>query len=185
MKRLVCMLLVCILFTGCTGNRAAPYVSQPARTVVPSKTLLAPAAGSTGTFAPAPAQTDAGAASPEPPVIAHSATPSPSPQPLPPSGDWQITSKTAGLVERLYQDRLGPVGQIWALAGSPDGRLLAVAGPGGVILLDGETLEIVTELDIHIPVASLSFSKDGAAWLPMGIPAPFRCGTWQTKRHFR
>ena len=160
MKRLVCMLLVCILFTGCAGNRAAPYASQPTRPGIPSNTRLATVAGSTGT--PAPAQTDVGAANPEPPVIAYSATPSPSPQPLPPSGDWQITSKTAGLVERLYQARLGPVGQIWALAWSPDGRRLAASGPGGVVLLDGETLEIVTELDIHIPVASLMFSKDGS-----------------------
>lgn len=88
-------------------------------------------------------------------------TPSATPSPRPPSGDWQISAAGAGDVKQLTQVKLNPLGAVADLAWSVDGKLLAAAGAGGVLLLDPATLAVKQVLETRAPTASLSFSADG------------------------
>lgn len=88
-------------------------------------------------------------------------TPTPSAVPLPPSGDWQITTRNAGDVRLLNSTRGATLGAVRQLAWSPDGKWLAAAGTGGALLIDAQTLQPAGEL---FPIAALqgfTFSADG------------------------
>ncbi|WP_082390279.1 peptidoglycan-binding protein [Ornatilinea apprima] len=91
-------------------------------------------------------------------------TPSPMPSataiPLPPSGDWAITADTASLIENLYEMKLSKVGDVVDIAWSPDGKNLAVLGPAGILMLDGETLEINGEFQVSGRNSYVSFSAN-------------------------
>lgn len=100
----------------------------------------------------------AGSESSATPPLASSATP----LPPPPSGDWAITAGTQSDLRQLFQLKPAPIGKIFDLAWSPDGRVLAASGSSGLVLLDGETLEIIRELETTGRFSSLSFSADGA-----------------------
>ena len=76
-------------------------------------------------------------------------------------GDWEITAKSAAEIRQVYQLKNSPTGTVFGLAYSPDGRTLAASGPGGVVLLDGETLQLQRELDARGRFSQLSFSADG------------------------
>ena len=87
--------------------------------------------------------------------------PTTTPIPLPPTGDWRILPRTAQEIEQLYSKRLSPFGAVYNILWSPDGSILAVSGKTGVVLLDGETLELQRELPSAAQSVSLSFSSDG------------------------
>lgn len=93
-------------------------------------------------------------------------TPTPIPMPsatalpLPPSGDWAITADTASLIENLYELKLSKVGDVVDIAWSPDGKNLAVLGPAGILMLDGETLEINGEFQVSGRNSYISFSAN-------------------------
>lgn len=145
-------LLTCL--TGCGDRATAPATRAGAAVQLSSSTP--PAAQPTTAKLPA-----ATASMPIPAAVTPSLTPSASPIAPPPSGDWQITSQTLADVQQLYQTKLGPVGIIWDLAWSPDGKILAVSGENGIGLFDGETLELKQELEANAQYASLVFSADG------------------------
>lgn len=108
-------------------------------------------------------------------------TPSPSPSataiPLPPSGDWAITAQTASLIENLYEMKLSKVGDVVDIAWSPDGKNLAVLGSAGILMLDGETLEINGEFQVSGSNRQISFSANNQ-WLVATNAITYQTQIW-------
>ncbi len=102
--------------------------------------------------------TPAGAATPSPTARV---TPTPSAVPLPPSGDWQITTRNATDVRLLNTTRGAMLGAVRQLAWSPDGQWLAAAGTGGALLIDAQTLQPTGELFSIAALQGFTFSADG------------------------
>jgi WD40 repeat protein len=98
------------------------------------------------------------------PQSAFTATPS--------AGKLQIGVENAGQLELLFEARGDPIGEVKALAWTPDGKQLVVAGTGGTALLHGETLEPLEELSIAGPVSYLAFSNDGKRLAAGGFSIP-------------
>ncbi len=85
----------------------------------------------------------------------------PSPAALQATGNWEITPKNLADLRQVYQLKPSPLGIIYDLVYSPDGRILAASGSGGAVLFDGEKLEVIRELETRGRFSSLSFSADG------------------------
>jgi WD40 repeat protein len=94
------------------------------------------------------------------PATAPAILPSTTAIPLPPSGNWSITAETSDQIQNLFELRLSKTGKILDIAWSPDGSQLAALGSAGIILLNGETLEILHELEVTGKYTSISFSAD-------------------------
>ncbi|NMC55476.1 MAG: hypothetical protein GYA48_17775 [Chloroflexi bacterium] len=108
-------------------------------------------------------------------------TPSPIPTataiPLPPSGDWAITAQTASLIDNLYEMKLSKVGDVVDIAWSPDGKNLAVLGSAGILMLDGETLEINDEFRVSGRNSYVSFSANNQ-WLAATNAITYQTQIW-------
>ncbi len=89
--------------------------------------------------------------------------------PSPPSGDWRINAENAKGLEKLWEMKPAQIGTPSDLVWSPDGALVAVAGPGGVVLLDGETLTLVRTLETDSMFSRITFSADGKRLAATGL----------------
>jgi len=158
MKRVLCILVLIVLLTGCGGGNTRSLNKPPLEIKDISSPQVAVQSHTPGeTGATSPEQS-----APASPVASTAGTTStPSPIPLPPSGNWQITVENSDLVTLLSTTRGAVPGRIFMMTWSPDGKLLAVAGSGGALLLDGFTLQTLQELDLAAPATNFSFSRDG------------------------
>ena len=80
--------------------------------------------------------------------------------PLPPSGEWAITAQTASEIQKLYELKLSKVGDVVDISWSPDGKALAILGSAGIVMLDGETLDIINEFQVNGRNSYIFFSAD-------------------------
>lgn len=80
--------------------------------------------------------------------------------PLPPSGDWAISAQTASEIQKLFEFKLSKVGDVVDMSWSPDGKKLALLGSAGILVLDGETLNITDEFQTTGRNSFVSFSAD-------------------------
>jgi WD40 repeat protein len=72
-----------------------------------------------------------------------------------------ILPENAGEIMQLFVKTMPAPGKVFDMQWSPDGSFLAVSGSGGIVLLDGSTLEIIREIQTNSRVGFLAISKDG------------------------
>lgn len=164
MKTLIWVMVFGLLVSACgpqqtpQGGTISPgSETQSTQTMDQAVTILStkPVEGENLTVLTATPEVSGGIPSSTPMLTATSTIP------MPPSGDWMITSKTASQVEQLLEVKPAQIGVPVDLTWSPDGSFLAVAGPGGLVLLDGETFELVRKLDASSAFTRVVFSADG------------------------
>lgn len=75
--------------------------------------------------------------------------------------DWIISPVNVDEIPLQYQWKPELPGEIFGLAWSPSGNILAVSGNNGLVFLNGRNLAVERVLNRHVNVRSIIFSGDG------------------------
>ncbi|NLF51655.1 MAG: hypothetical protein GX577_11020, partial [Leptolinea sp.] len=94
--------------------------------------------------------------------------------------DWIISQDTVAELSRQYLYSPSITGTILDIAWSPDGTLLAAAGNNGLVLMDGESLQVIREIDRHVKAAKIVFSADGLRIAGVD-PAQYSAEVWDVE----
>ena len=142
--RRVAWVIVMVLCAACVGGQPPPAPTRPAPTASHAPTTSPPAAD----FAPA-----------TPPPATASSAPTPAPSRLTPFAAGLIAPSSAARLTQVAV--ITTTGKADQAAWSPDGRWLAVAGAGGVMLYDSVTLTVTQPLTIGQWATSVAFDNTG------------------------